>query len=334
MSIRIELGQWNSVFAVPGAVTDKHLKLATEAQLKVLLYILRRAGEDIGYESIAEATGIDKDEIDNAVDFWCERGLLRKDDGVLSPEIGETAVKPQVSELVHSEKPAKHTAVSRAVRPDSAFVSKLLREDTALAGLLEEAQSVMNKPLSPGDTATLVMLYDTFGLPCEVIAMLLNYAAGSGRPNMRQIERLGIDWSDNGVFTVDDAEREIEREAASREAWGRAATIFGLKNSGKPSKAQLSTADRWLNQWGFNDEMIAEAYERCVNAKGEYNMSYINAILKRWYEKRIFSLDTLKADEAAKAKIKKGGSQKGSVFSSDGASFDISKYENQSIFDE
>ena len=47
MSIKINLGAWNSIFAIPTDVVDKHLKLASGISLKVLLYILRHSGEEI-----------------------------------------------------------------------------------------------------------------------------------------------------------------------------------------------------------------------------------------------------------------------------------------------
>ena len=339
MSFRINLGQWNSIFAVPAAVADQHLRLASGAQLKVLLYLLRHSSQDISDEMIAKAAGISADEVANAVEFWIERGLLVKAEGELTPA-QSTAAQSAVTPAEPAEpapKPAKRsTAVSRAVRPDSVFVTRLISEDVNLAGLMEEAQSVLKKPLSPGDAATLVMLYDTFGLPCEVIAMLINYLADTGSANMRAVERIGIRWSDEGIDTVENAERELERMTSSREAWGRVSSLLGLRNAGHPTQAQLANADRWLNEWGFNDEMINEAYERCVDTKGEYNMSYINAILKKWYEKRIFSLDTLRETEArpSAAKGQKKKSAKGSVFSTEGASFDIDEYESKSLFDD
>ncbi len=50
MSFSINLGNWNSVFAVPSAVVDEHIKLAGSAQLKVLLWVLRHAGEEFSAE--------------------------------------------------------------------------------------------------------------------------------------------------------------------------------------------------------------------------------------------------------------------------------------------
>ena len=337
MSYQINLGQWRSVFAVPSSLVDQHIKIASEAQLKVLLFLLRHAEEDLTDQELAETLRLSEEEIGNAVDFWIERGLLTKGTDALTPTAAVAAEQPAAPEPSEQEKPQKtQTSVSRARRPDSLFVAQLLREDPCLAGLLEEAQTVLKKPLSSGDTATLVMLYDTFGLPCEVIAMLLNYLASVGNANMRAVERYGIRWADDGIRTVGDAEQEIERMTASRQAWGRVSSLLGIRNVGHPTKAQLENADRWLNTWQFSDEMITEAYERCVNTKGAYNISYINAILKRWNEKNIKSLDTLRQEEASsknKSKVK-NTSGKGSVFSVEGASFDVSKYENNSLFDD
>ena len=335
MSYMISLGAWGSVFAVPSSVVDKHIKLASESQLKVLLYILRNAEHGNNIEDMASSLNISCEEAENALSFWIERGLITENNGVLEPSKADQSASVAVQAPVEPmEKP--RTAISRARRPDSMFVAELLKEDACLAGLLEEAQTVLKKPLSSGDTATLVMLYDSFGLPCEVIAMLINYLASVGSANMRSIERLGIRWTDDGIKTVADAEHEIERMTSSRKAWGRVSSLLGIRNVGNPTKSQLDHAERWLNEWGFNDEMITEAYERCVNTKGVYDIRYINGILKKWHEKGIMSLDVLREQEAASKKSPKtrSGGKKGSVFSTEGASFDISKYENTSLFDD
>ncbi|MBQ3284089.1 MAG: DnaD domain protein [Ruminococcus sp.] len=339
MSYQITLGQWKSVFAVPSSVVDQHIKIASEAQLKTLLYLLRHSDEELTDEQLASALRLSADEVRNAVDFWIERGLLSKSDHILTPSAfvneqpAAVTSKPQIEE----EKPKKQHTMSRAQRPDPMFVSKLLQQDTDLAGLMEEAQTVLQKPLSSGDTGTLVMLYDSFGLPCAVIALLLNYLASIGCANMRDVERYGIRWADNGIKTVEDAEREIERLTTSREAWGSVSKLLGIRNVGNPTKAQLENAHRWVVTWNFSDEMIVEAYERCVNIKGEYNISYINAILKRWHEKGIKSMDALREAEAASKNKQKSNTKKnakGSVFSVEGASFDVNKYKNTSLFDD
>ena len=336
MAYHINLGQWNTVFAVPAALVDRHIKLASEAQLKVILFILRHSGENITAETLSKVLAVSEQEIHNALDFWTERGLIAQSGGVLTPP--EHTAGENYSPVVKApeQKPfEKHTAVSRAVKPDNDFVAQTMDNDVNLAGLIDEAQTVLGKTLAPGDTATIVMLYTTFGMPCDVLALIINFIASTSAPSIRAVEKLAIDWSDRGITTVEAAEEEIGRLTASKEAWGKVSNLLGIRNIGKPTKAQQEHAYCWTVTWGFNDEMIVEAYERCVNSKGEYNMRYINAILKKWYEKRIFSLDELeKAESVSKKSQKSKPSPKGSVFSADNASFDLSKYEKQSLFDD
>ena len=340
MSYKINMGQWNSVFAVPVSVVDKHIKLANETHLKVLLYLLRNSDFDNTDETLAEALNISADEASNAVRFWIDRELLQSNGCELSPPINsETVVVASEKTISKTDETAKkpRTVPSRAQKPDPAFVSKLLKEDAILAGFLEDTQRALKKPLSNGDISTLVMLYDTYGLPCDVIAMLITHLSETGDANMRSIERIGLRWADEGIKTAEDAVIEIERMQNSREAWGSVSSLLGIRNVGHPTKSQTEHAYRWLYVWNFNDEMITEAYERCVNTKGEYNIRYINAILQKWNEKNIKSLDVLhKYEEKSKksGKSKKARSEKGSVFSIDGASFDITKFENDSLFDD
>ena len=335
MSYNLNLGKWNSIFVVPDEIVDQHLKLCTEQQLKVLLYLLRHAGHGFSSDDIAKSTGVSTYEVENAVEFWIERGVIRADETDLAPGENSNENSSSVSKEQKTDTavPQKHTTVTRAVRPDTAFVSKLLKEDQSLKGLLEEAQVVLKKPLSPGDTAVLVMLYNSFGLPCEVIAMLIHYCASVGSANMRTIERLGINWSDNGIDSVEAAEKEIDRLTSSREAWGRVSSLLGIHNIGKPTESQMEHADRWLNIWRFSDDMIVEAYERCVNTKGEYNLRYINAILQKWFDKKILSIEALTVYEASAKRTKKP-SKKGSVYSEDSASFSLSQFESKSLFDD
>ena len=46
-SYEIDFGPWGSIFPVPCAVADRHLKLCSEKQLKVLLLALRDGGRPV-----------------------------------------------------------------------------------------------------------------------------------------------------------------------------------------------------------------------------------------------------------------------------------------------
>ena len=46
MSIKLDLGAWNSIFAVPSKVVDEGLKFSDGVKLKILLFVLRNSGSE------------------------------------------------------------------------------------------------------------------------------------------------------------------------------------------------------------------------------------------------------------------------------------------------
>ena len=171
MGININLGAWNGVFAVPNDVVDKYIRLATEKQLKVLLWLLRNAGSQYTAEEMAQALSVHPSDIGDYIQFWVNAGLLCEMPQGLVPAQGqrEESEKPAAEETAADRQPQqekalgekkKPRALSRPQKPDSAYVAKRLSECGELSFLMEEAQVILGKPLSGGDSATLLMLHE------------------------------------------------------------------------------------------------------------------------------------------------------------------------------
>lgn len=337
MGININLGAWNGVFAVPNDVVDKYIRLATEKQLKVLLWLLRNAGSEYTAEEMAQALSVHPLDIGDYIQFWVNAGLLCEMPQGLVPaqRQAENTIKPVPEEKadgqaqVQQEKvPAekkKPRALSRPQKPDSAYVAKRLSESGELSFLMEEAQVILGRPLSGGDSATLLMLHEDDGLPVDVILMILQYAVGEGKTAMRYIERVGADWASEDIDSVEKAEEKLRAIAGTKDAWRKASRIFGLNSTGSPTKTQLECAGRWVNEWKYQEEMLRLAYETCVDTKGEYNLKYIDGIIKRWHSAGIMEPQDV---ENAKKPKKKETAQKR------GTSYDIDELESLSMFDD
>ena len=72
MSVKINLGAWSSVFAVPSKIVDEGLKFSDGVKLKVLLYVLRNSDNEITNEDISRATGVNVTDIPEALDYWVQ----------------------------------------------------------------------------------------------------------------------------------------------------------------------------------------------------------------------------------------------------------------------
>lgn len=77
---------YGSVFAVPSVLTDKYLKLASPAAIKVLLLILRNPGEDFTVEELSKRIGYCKADTLDAVEYWISENVLVKNGTALLPK--------------------------------------------------------------------------------------------------------------------------------------------------------------------------------------------------------------------------------------------------------
>ena len=149
---------------------------------------------------------------------------------------------------------------------------------------------VLSRPISNSDAATLLMFHDIDGLPIDVILMLLQYAVSVGKCNMRYIEKVAMAWSEEEINTIEKAEEKIKCLEKSRISWHKVQKILGLDGRA-PTQKEMEASNRWVNEWNFSEDLIKEAYDRCVDLKGKYILNYIDSILKRWKSSGIITLE-------------------------------------------
>ena len=310
MSIKLNLGAWQSVFAVPSKIVDEGLKFADGVKLKVLLYMLRNADRDLNLDDISKATGVNVTDIPEALEYWVNMEILVKSGDVFAPNHSSEEIKTDNNSKKEITKPEaiaqnvedqkQRFVVTKPQKPDYVFTSQRLAVDEELKILVGEAQSVLGKTLSNSDISTLLMLKDTCGLRLDVILMLIQYCVSIDKGNMRTVEKIGISWADEGINSVEAADHRIAANHHANQCFSTVSSVFGMKNVGSPTKKQLEYCQKWVGEWKFSAPMLREAYERCVDSKGELKFNYIDGILKKWEAQGIKNLQDLKEFESSK----------------------------------
>ncbi len=246
-----------------------------------------------------------------------------------APAAAPVNEQPEPKKKPEPEKPSD-TVMARPLRPDPVYVAKRISEDKEIEALLNEAQYILGRPVSPNENAGMIMMHDNDGLPCEVILMLLTYGA-SNQKGMRQIEAMGAAWAREGILTLEQADEKIRELEESKEAYRKVQSILGLEFR-KPSQKEEENYTRWLNEWKFSDDMIKEAYDICVNSKGKYIPNYVNTILQRWNQNGIRTVEQVRA-ERSKSSYKNGSNGNGND-SGRKSSFDIDDLKGLSMFND
>jgi DnaD/phage-associated family protein len=183
------------------------------------------------------------------------------------------------------------------------------KEHAEFAYLLDTASARLGRPVSHGDMETLLYLYETGGLPVEVILMVIEYAIAEGKYHMRYIEKVALDWADRGIDTIGAAEQFLCALEKRRDSWQKVSTVLGIKQS--PTIAQSDAAERWIFDWKIDEGLLRLAYDKCKESTGRFNSSYMNKILEGWYlngidtvEKALEELEKIQSKSKAKAKSK------------------------------
>ncbi len=297
-----ELG---NVFALPGSVVDEHLRLAGSAQLKILLWFARQGGR-FDLSACAAAVGISPADCLDALQFWVERGVLSavEDGAPVTPAVGTgPAPIPEPSRPTSPMAATEPTTRPAAVKPSVREVIDRQESCPDFAALVDTLSARLGRPLAHNDTATLLYLYDTAGLPAEVIVMVAVYAVTNGKGNMRYIEKMALDWADREIITVDAAERELCRLEQRRRATEQIQTAFSIP--GNATYSQSDAAYRWLVDWELSMELIALAGKQCIERTGKFQYSYVNKVLESWRAKGLTTPELVEHPPEPPKKAKK-----------------------------
>lgn len=285
MEYQVNPAKLGAVFMLPCEVVDKHIKLAGAVQLKVLLWSMRNISAGITAEKIAEALRLPVVDVADALLYWTESGILL---GGETPAPSPAPVAAEKPKAVLTTKPSREEVIRRG------------GESEEIAFLLREAQMKFGRGLRQSEASTLVWLADDEGMNIAVILMLIEFAKSEGKCTIGYIERMALDWVNDGVTTLSQAEEKICQLGAQRSAWGKVCSAMGLERR-RPSKKELELAVKWVDQWNFGGEMLRAAYDKCVDATSKFSMSYVNKILEGWHKNGITTVDAI-TEEAPKPK--------------------------------
>lgn len=328
MNIKINLGIWNSVFCVPSAVADDYLKIARGSDIKVLLFLLRHGGESLSCEAVGEMLGLTAEQVEESVEFWKQREiigaetsgeltpLLKDDDNKLrtnaavseSSQVELTGLKPISESLVHK--------INLERTPDfpPVEIARTVRGNEKADYLFKHCEMLYGRPLKHNEQRTLMIILEDACLPVEAALILVDYCFSVDKATPAYMRTMAAEWAESDISTIEKAEQRVEELKRLDGAVGRFKKMFEVSSAF--SKQQKEFIGKWVNAYGFSDEMIGEAYQITLNGAGKLSFPYMNKILENWYSKGIKTREQIDVDKKPHSAVK-----------GENASLDIKKIE-------
>ena len=300
MAYTIDFGPWGSIFAVPAAVADRHLKFCSEAQLKVLLLALRQGQSPVDTAGIAGRLGLTETEVDDCLQYWQEAQLFTEGSAPQPEKAGSAPAEPPkktVEEGVTTIRSRGHLSPGE--------VNALLREDKRFAGLAAELEKARGSVLSPSEREILAYLCGSLELTPEYLLVAAAYCRDRGKKKMSYLEKMVAGWLEEGIDTYEKAEVHIRRLTRQEDDEGRIRRLFGLPERALTAR-EKACINRWCGEYMTPDALIKLAYDRAVEATGKVSFAYIDKVLAAWTAKGITTVEAAEAERTAAQKAAAG----------------------------
>lgn len=253
-----------------------HLKDASGPELKVFLYLY--AWKEAQTPEMAAQLGISPSEVEAAVAFWRGTGLFETDDSAPKKPL------PASTSLFKSY--------------DSQTISTHLNGNKAFRACCDLVAEKLGKQLTKNDYSSLLYLCDYVNLPPEVVSGITEYCVSRGKTSMQYLMKTALSmYEKDGIDTYEKLEKYLAHleQIRSVEEQVRRMCGFGERELSPKERELLK---RWFREWDLSMELVRLSYEKTVDSLGKVSLSYMNSILKRWYENGLTTPEDVSARDS------------------------------------
>lgn len=297
---------------------DTYMPVANGSYVKVYLYLLRCISNskcDISISSIADRLEDSEKDIIRALTYWEKVNILtlcRDGNNEITQIIfndlspGEKAGTDNNLNLFETESSAtKETALHTDKPTYTPAQIEELTKNEEVKWLLKIIEIYLERFLKPADIQLILYLYESVGFSVELIMYLYEYCVSKNKKNPSYIEAVAISWAEEGIDTVEKAEASTAIYNTNYNAVNKA---FGLNRA--PGNVERQFINKWLNQYGFDIDIIVEACNRTLLMVQKPDFKYADKILENWYKNHVHHLsDVSKLDDLHKSSPKLQGKE-------------------------
>ena len=203
------------------------------------------------------------------------------------------------------EKPSRPILTGERPQYSEVDVIHAMDTDTDFRALYGEIQRHLGKSLNTEELKILLSFVRYLGLPADVIFVLVCYCKERARrkgntrnPSLRTIEKEAYAWAEQGIDTMEEAAAYIQQQNIRNSRLSQLMNVLQIRGR-RLTPGEEKYAKTWI-EWGFDDEVIAMAYERtCLNTGG-LSWPYLNKILTRWHSEGLMTPEQIRAGDSTK----------------------------------
>lgn len=323
-SLTVSQGAGIGMTMLSNRFIDEYMKDANDAQMKVYLYLLRCAGtaQATHVSAIADHFNYTEKDIMRALQYWDKKRVIsllyddakklagirlenldvRETDRSAVTSVPQTVLLPARTFSASAVQKLKPVTGDAPVYDKSVITLDQVRafkQQEKTAELVFITEQYLGKPLSAENIRSIIFMTDVLCFTPDLIDHLIQYCVDRGKKDFRYIEKVAISWAEAGVTTPEEASSyavKYDKEIYT--------VMNALGRNGAPTKKEASYIRKWLHEYGFSQDMILEACERCAVATDKHRFEYTDGILHSWQESGLHTMQDIEEADAAFRKKK------------------------------
>ncbi|MBQ3795437.1 MAG: DnaD domain protein [Butyrivibrio sp.] len=309
---------------------DEYMQDANDAQLKIYLFLLRMMSSNLSTSvpDLADKFNHTEKDVVRALKYWEKKGLIsleyddaqnltsihmedissqnrfgrRRDDMLKAlPSIKSETIKEE--EKAAPVKPSYSAAQLRAFKQSEG------------SGIMFIAEQYYGRPLNPTEMSTIYYIHDELKFSDDLLDYLMQYCVDNHKADFRYMEKVAINWNQQGIKTPKQARAESFKHDGDIIAIMKA---LGMENA--PTIKEGSFISAWKGELGFPMDIIMEACDRTVLATQKNRLKYCDGILRNWHESKVTTREDiarLDASHSADLRKKKEKASVSSIYTKD-----------------
>lgn len=264
--------------ALPLNVSGKEAYIdASKEELRVLLALIEKNGQQIEENELSAATGISKARLMSAIVYWKEAGVIR--------EISEEDTVTQVFE--------QQLRRNDLIDEGAVHIAKAIRQDN-LYPLLAECERLAERTLNSREIKDIVSLTTQYGLDDEYIGILAAHLSQTKKLYPRTLVNKAMELANRDITTPASLVSYIEDLKSENETVFAFKSIFGI-NDRRVSPSELKYFEKWSREYGYFTNIVGEAYDIAVMSRRTSSPQYIDKILGDWHSHGCKTLEECRA---------------------------------------
>ena len=291
------------VTIVPNIFIDQYMPSANGTYVKVYLHLLRcftGNDQEVTISSIADRLENTEKDIIRALLYWEKLNLItlamdsqKEITAIYLMDLSDSSTDTTILSDTDSELDEVAISIHTETKPATrkSYSAKKIEQFTnndEIKYAMNIVEIYLDRPLKPMDLQLILYLYEELHFSAELIMYLYEYTVSKGKKSASYIEAVALTWAENGIDTEEKAK---EATASYNDHFNTVNKAFGLNRA--PGQIERQYITKWVEVFGFSDEIIAEACNRTLLRTQKPDFKYTDKILETWFKKNVKNHDDI-----------------------------------------